>query len=154
MTMKLEKEVANLSLPQQNYVEAIAELVEAHGHAHPAKIAMRLNVKKPSVTEAIDRLVHMGIARRIEQKIHLTARGSRIAKKLAHRHDALHSFMVDVLEMKSVEADAVACRIEHVAEASLIERLLLLDDFFQQKGISHCRGKWREFLKKRTMSRK
>ena len=45
---------ANLQLTEslEDYLEAIAELIEVEGHAHAKEIAAKLNVKMPSVTGA------------------------------------------------------------------------------------------------------
>ena len=40
----------------EDYVELIAELIEAHGEARPVDIAERLGVKAPTVTKNISRL--------------------------------------------------------------------------------------------------
>ena len=148
MTKKDKAKIEDLSLPQQNYVEAIAELIEKHGHAHPSEIAKLLKVKKPSVTEAINRLVDLGVARRLDQEIVLTRRGTAIAQDLTHRHETLRRFMADVLEMESHKADEAACRIEHSASPEFIERLLLLEEFIQLKEGSSFKKQWRQFVKK------
>ena len=46
---------ANLQLTEslEDYLEAIAELIEVEGHAHAKEIAAKLNVKMPSVTGAL-----------------------------------------------------------------------------------------------------
>ena len=47
-----------MTMPEQltesleDYLEAIAELIEIEGHAHAKEIAAKLNVKMPSVTGA------------------------------------------------------------------------------------------------------
>ena len=48
----------------EDYVELIAELIEAHGEARPVDIAGRLGVKAPTVTKNISRLKDAGLVRR------------------------------------------------------------------------------------------
>ena len=50
MTTNLSDRV---SASQEDYIEAIAELIEEHGHAHTRDIAVKLGVKMPSVTNAL-----------------------------------------------------------------------------------------------------
>ena len=45
----------------EDYVELIAELIEAHGEARPVDIAERLGVKAPTVTKNISRLKAGGV---------------------------------------------------------------------------------------------
>ena len=135
-----------LSLPQQNYVEAIAALIQQHGHAHAAEVARALKVRKPSVTEAVSRLVDLGFARRQGQEILLTARGRGVARELTDRHETLRRFMADTLGMGAREADDAACRLEHSAGPEFVGRLLLLERFLQLKRTAGFRRQWREFL--------
>ncbi len=125
--MKRISEPGKLSLPQQKYVETIHELEQKHGHAHCVEIARVLGVRKPSVTEAVNRLVTLKIAEKKDQEVVLSKEGSAIASELAYRHETLRRFMMDVLDMDSVKADEMACKIEHSAEPEFIRRLLLLD---------------------------
>lgn len=142
MTGKKKALADELSLPQQNYVEAIAELIDDHGHAHPAKIAEQLKVRKPSVTEAVGRLVELGIARRSNQEVYFTKKGELIADELSGRHEALLSFMVKVLGMDEKDADKAACRMEHNANPRFIKRLKMLQDFMQRDSNSDVASKW------------
>ncbi len=146
MTKKSKTLSDELSLPQQNYVEAIAELIEEHGHAHPAKIAALLKVRKPSVTEAVGRLVELGIARRNNQEVLFTTKGALVAEELAGRHEALRSFMVRVLGMDEKDADKAACRMEHSANPKFIKRLKLLQNFMNSDSNSELAEKWSKCL--------
>ncbi|MFC1498680.1 metal-dependent transcriptional regulator [Verrucomicrobiota bacterium] len=148
MTKKDRSQIDDLSLSQQNYVEIIAELIEKHGHAHTSEIAKLLNVKKPSVTEAVSRLVKLGITRRLDQEIMLTRQGTAIAQNLAHRHESLRRFMIDILETDSLKADEAACRIEHSASSEFIKGLLLLEEFIQLKTTVGFKKRWRQFIRK------
>ena len=146
MDNKQIDDIRSLSLPQQNYVEAIAELTGQHGHAHTTEIARRLKVKKPSVTEAVNRLVDMGIARRSEQEVLLTENGNAIANDLAHRHTTLRSFMINVLGMDPDKADAAACEIEHSVNPDFVNRIAILEKFMQKTISESCKQKWKEII--------
>lgn len=142
MTAKENNLADSLSLPQQNYVEAIAELLDEHGHAHPARIAELLNVRKPSVTEAVDRLVDLGIARRSGHKVLFTEKGTQIAEELTGRHEALRKFMVDVLGMDNKRADEAACRMEHSTSQKFIKRLTAFQQFLDRESNADIAARW------------
>ena len=143
--MKTVKNVTDeLSLPQQHYVEAIAELIDDHGHAHPARIAELLKVRKPSVTEAVDRLVEIGIVTREQQKVLFTEKGASIASELSGRHEALRSFMVGILGMEKEHADAVACRMEHSVGPKFIKKIRALQQFLEKDSNAGTMAEWRK----------
>lgn len=143
---KIEK--YDLSLTQQNYVEVIAELVEKHGHAHPSEIARMMNVKKPSVTEAVSRLEGQGIVSRVGQKVLLTSKGMQIADELSYKHETIRNFMAEVLDMNNKTADSAACRLEHSAGSEFTGRLLLLYEFMKNEMPAKCQNEWKKKLQK------
>ena len=49
------------SLSQQQYIEAIAALMKTRGQARASELAAQLGVSMPSVSQAIDRLVALGL---------------------------------------------------------------------------------------------
>jgi DtxR family Mn-dependent transcriptional regulator len=123
-----------LSLPQQRYVETIEELCRTTGSARTSDLAMRLNVRMPSVSEAVTRLVAQGIANRNSRHtIELTPKGRLIADQLKQRHEALRLFMREVMVMDEARADEMACRIEHCVDKEFSDRLLMLAEFLEQK---------------------
>lgn len=50
----------DISSSLEDYLEAIAEIIERNGHAHTKDIADRLGVKMPSVTNARRRFRRAG----------------------------------------------------------------------------------------------
>ena len=64
----------------EDYVELIAELIEANGEARPVDIAERLGVKAPTVTKNVSRLKAAGLVRREKYRsIFLTDKGQSLA---------------------------------------------------------------------------
>ncbi len=126
-------EKIRLSTSLEDYLEAIAELSNTHEHAHTKDIAERLKVSMPSVTSALRALAEKGL---IEYQsytpITLTAIGREVADKIMRRHRTLEHFFSDVLKLDRIEADKVACQVEHVIPDEVIRRLLLLADKLQQ----------------------
>jgi DtxR family Mn-dependent transcriptional regulator len=121
-----------ISLPQQNYIEAISELVRDTGMARNTDLASRLGVSMPSVSEAVGRLVERGIAlKKSRHEIVLTPRGGKIAAQLDRRHKALSRFMNEVMAMDQSRADELACRIEHCVDRDFTTRLLRLAEVLE-----------------------
>ncbi len=117
----------DISASLENYLETIAEIIEAKGHAHTKDIADRLKVKMPSVTSALQSLAGRGL---INYESHapvvLTASGAETAAVIRNRHTALRNFFQGVLKLDAADADAVACRVEHLVDERVISRLVAL----------------------------
>jgi DtxR family Mn-dependent transcriptional regulator len=130
----------NLSLPRQNYLETIFALCEEHGHAHGKAIAGLLGVSMPSVSEALRGLAAEGVIHyRQRQAVTLTPKGTAIARELALRHAVLATFYERILGCTHKRADEIACRVEHVVDADLINRMhrvsVLLTDAMARAGV-------------------
>ncbi len=142
-----------VTLPQQRYIESIAALVERKGQARTSDIAETLGVSLPSVSEAVSRLVRLGFARRRSRhEIDLTRRGNTIAAQLDRRHQALQSFMIDVMAMDGRKADSMACCLEHLVSREFVDRLLVLNELIQKD--SDCRHKktWRRRIQRTVLN--
>lgn len=131
---KNRKRLESISLPQQRYIESIAELGGKGGYVRTSDLAERLGVSLPSVSEAVKRLVGLGLAiRKSRSQIGLSNEGRRIAAQLERRQAALERFMVDVMSMKPAKANRMACRIEHFVDREFADRLLNLAEFLENK---------------------
>ena len=124
--MKSTDLVSELSLHQQKYIETIYELCQEHEHehAHSKSIAERLNIKMPSVTEALRTLSSLGMINyQVRKAITLTVKGGVVARILDCRHKNLAEFFVDILGCDPERANNFACDIEHVIDCDLNSRL-------------------------------
>lgn len=116
-----------ISSSLEDYLEAIAEIVEENGHAHTKDIAEKLRVTMPSVTNALQTLHARGlIAYQPHMPVSLTARGAEQAAVIRHRHLAMKKFFQDILKLDEKEADEAACRIEHVIGEKVMSRFIVL----------------------------
>ena len=123
--MKEKRAAESASREQENYIEAIDELIRTHGVARTVDVSRKLGVRAASVSEAVSRLVKRGMAvRKSWHEIELTQRGRRIARDLDQRHAALRRFMVECLEMSENDADGTACLVEHFVGAEFAGRLV------------------------------
>ncbi|UDQ96488.1 metal-dependent transcriptional regulator [Lentisphaerota bacterium WC36G] len=124
-----------LTLNQERYVETIYELCEEHGHAHTKAIAEALEIRMASVTEAIRALSEKNLVNyEVRKTITLTEEGLQIAKALAQKHRVLATFLIEVLGCKSVEANKIACRIEHVIGEDFKQRVTSFTEFIKEKA--------------------
>ena len=113
----------------EDYLEAIAELIEVEGHAHAKEIAAKLNVKMPSVTGALRQLEKMGcIVYNTHYPVQLTAKGRLIAHDVIRRHGILKRFFSEILGLPQDKASETACRLEHIVDADTIRRFVLFSE--------------------------
>ena len=113
----------------EDYLEAIAELIEVEGHAHAKEIAAKLNVKMPSVTGALRQLEKMGcIVYNTHYPVQLTEKGREIAEDDIHHHGVLKKFFSEILGLPLEKASDTACRLEHLIDCDTISRFVLFSE--------------------------
>ncbi len=118
------EKTTSLTLNQQNYIETIYSLCLAHEHAHVKAIAQKLRIKMASVTEAMQTLASMGLVNyTVRSTITLTQAGEEIARELHGRHEVLAAFFHEILGCAPDKANSIACKVEHVIDPELRERL-------------------------------
>jgi DtxR family Mn-dependent transcriptional regulator len=112
----------------EEYCEAIFELKEDDLDVIQARIADRLEVSRPAVSEMIRRLHTEGLVE-VEGGIRLTADGLRLAEQTVRRHRLAERFLTDVLGLSWAEAHHEAGRWEHVMSDNVEHAMnRLLDD--------------------------
>jgi DtxR family Mn-dependent transcriptional regulator len=110
----------------EQYCEAIFELHEDDVDVIQARIAERLNVSRPAVSEMIRRMEAEGLVG-TERGIRLTAKGTRLAERVVRRHRLAERFLTDILGLSWADAHEEAGRWEHVLSDTVeqaINRLL------------------------------
>ena len=125
----------------EDYVETILALERDAGAARVSDIAARFGVSKPSVTGALRALKAKGLVR-YEPYTHatLTAAGRRIAAEVTRRHRVLKEFLSGVLALPDRDADAAACRMEHILSPAVIDRFCAFASFVQ--SCSNYAAEW------------
>ena len=98
----------------EEYCECIFELREDNLEIIQARIADRLNVSRPSVSEMIHRMESEGLVTAMGSRIRLTDLGESIAVRVVRRHRISERFLVDVLGLSWSVAHHEACKWEHV----------------------------------------
>ncbi len=123
---------------KEDYLERIYDLSKEQddGHVRSVDVARALNVSRASVNKSLVGLKEDGY---IEQEpygtITLTKKGKTIAKEVRTRHNALRSFLVNVLKVDYDTADMDACEMEHAISKKTAEKLYA---YLKELGISDC----------------
>jgi DtxR family Mn-dependent transcriptional regulator len=98
----------------EEYCEAIFELREDAIDVVQARLAERLRVSRPAVSEMVGRLRAAGMVNVDDRSVRLTPNGAALAEQVVRRHRLAERFLTDVLELPWAEAHEEAGRWEHV----------------------------------------
>ena len=98
----------------EEYCEAIFELAEDDFDVIQARIADRLEVSRPAVSEMIRRLESEGLVATGDGAISLTVDGMELATQVVRRHRIAERFLTDVLGLNWTDAHHEAGKWEHV----------------------------------------
>lgn len=109
------------------YCEAIFELDEDDVDVIQARIAERLEVSRPAVSEMIRRMDAAGLVTADKGNVTLTDAGQQLAEQVVRRHRLAERFLTDVLKLSWADAHTEAVNWEHVisepVEAAMIRLL-------------------------------
>ena len=97
----------------EEYCEAIFELREDDVEVIQARIAERLGVSRPAVSEMIRRMEADGLVV-IDGTVRLTPKGTGLAEQVVRRHRLAERFLTDMLGLSWAEAHREAGKWEHV----------------------------------------
>lgn len=113
----------------EEYSETIYELEEDGIDVIQARIAERLEVSRPAVSEMVKRMSNEGLVKLDRSQISLTKEGRSLATSVVRRHRLAERFMTDVLSLGWADAHQEAGRWEHVISPIVEEAMMkLLDD--------------------------
>ncbi len=103
-----------LTRSKQDYLKALLALGPAGERVGTSRIAARLKVSAPSVTNMLARLAGERLVLHTPRAgARLTARGRRAALDIVRRHRILETFLVRVLHLDRSEVHADAEILEH-----------------------------------------
>lgn len=115
----------------EDYVELIAELIDATGEARPVDMAERLGVKPPTVTKNIARLTRDGLVRRERYRsIFLTDAGEELANACRARHQTVLSFLMAL----GIDEDIAARDAEGIEHHVSSATLRAFENFLKKNG--------------------
>ena len=110
----------------EEYCETIFELREDDVDVIQARIAERLDVSRPAVSEMIHRMQQQGLVT-VDGAIRLTDDGLGLAESVVRRHRLAERFLTDILGLSWADAHTEAGKWEHVisdpVEAALVRLL-------------------------------
>jgi DtxR family manganese transport transcriptional regulator len=97
----------------EDYVEAIADLIDSEGEARAVDLARSLGVSHVTVVRTIARLQRDGyVSTKPYRSIFLTPKGSRLAEESRRRHEIVQEFLVSLgIPLAVAQRDAEG--IEH-----------------------------------------
>jgi DtxR family Mn-dependent transcriptional regulator len=112
----------------EEYCETIFELNEDDFDVIQARIAERLDVSRPAVSEMVKRMEAEGLIEAGRQ-ITLTEAGRELAETVVRRHRLAERFLTDILGLSWADAHQEAGKWEHVISPT-VERAMMsrLDD--------------------------
>lgn len=116
----------------EDYVEAIADLIDSAGACRVTDLAERFGVTHVTVIRTVRRLERDGLVRTEPYKpVELTEDGAQLAAASKHRHDIVYQFLLAIGVPGSVAAtDAEG--IEHHVSAATLERFRAITALYQQ----------------------
>jgi len=98
----------------EQYLKMIFKLTEDGGTAKTTDIAASMDIAPASVTEMLHKLADQGYIMHAPYKgAVLTAKGRRIARKIARKHRLLERFLSDIVGVKGASGHVQACKMEH-----------------------------------------
>lgn len=108
------------STAEQDYLEAIYELIEEKGYAKVVDIAERLVLKGPSVTRMVQKLTRDGFLKSEKYRgIIMTEKGKATARDMQRRHQLLREFLMLLgVDHKTANMDAEGME-HHVSRKTL-----------------------------------
>ena len=122
-----------LSSSLEDYLETIYNEVQKNGFAKVTDISRILNVKKASVTGALNSLTAKKLINYAPySSITLTERGELMAKEIFKRHEIMADFFAKLLLLPLEEAALNACKMEHIMSEEMFTRMTKFSEFIQK----------------------
>jgi DtxR family Mn-dependent transcriptional regulator len=116
----------------EDYLEAIYHIVQEKQAARAKDISARLRVNNSSVTGALRALAEKELVNYSPYDlITLTNKGRAAAQEIVRRHETLHKFFVNILDVDELEAEKAACEMEHSVRGSILEKFVQFIAFME-----------------------
>jgi len=121
--------ISKISKSEGDYLKAIYSLTQQAETTNTVALSDYLNVKPPSVTSMLNKLLHQEPALVVYQKwygVKLTDSGQKLAIKLLRRHRLIELFLTEILKYNWEDVHAEAEELEHVISEKFEEHLAIL----------------------------
>ena len=114
-----------LSQSLEDYLEAIYVIGLDNKVVRVKEIASFLDVKTPSVVDAVSKLTENGFVNHEKYGyLELTAEGKRLAKKIHLKHEKIYKFFKDVLIVSDEVSKKDACKVEHNISKETMDHMI------------------------------
>jgi DtxR family transcriptional regulator, Mn-dependent transcriptional regulator len=114
-----------ITVSKEDYLKAILGAESEGETVISATLAHWLKVSPPAVTMAVRRLKKDGLVRvNTDGRVHLTAAGRKIARKLTVRHHLIERMLAEIFGMEWYKVHDEAERLEHAVSPDFEARLL------------------------------
>ena len=108
----------------EDYLEIIYNSINENENLKAVDIAHKMNVSRASVSEALIRLSDKDLIIYEGRKgIKLTPQGTKEAQRITKKHKILNEFFNKILGADKETSSENACKIEHVIDESIIEKI-------------------------------
>lgn len=108
----------------EEYLQAVYTMASEGQSPIGARLAERLGVSPPTVTDTLQRMQKQGLITLTPRKeVCLTERGRELAEALIRRHRLSERWLTDVLGLDWARVHEEACKLEHAISAEVEERL-------------------------------
>ena len=132
-----------LSQSLEDYLEAIYVIGLDNKVVRVKEIASFLDVKTPSVVDAVSKLTENGFVNHEKYGyLELTAEGKKLAKKIHLKHEKIYKFFKDVLIVSDEVSKKDACKVEHNISKETMDHMI---EFI--KFVESCPNGYPEWLK-------
>ena len=126
----------------EDYLELIYNSILQKKEVKAVDIANAFNISRSSVSEALIRLADMDLIIYEGRKgISITPKGIDEAKRIVNTHQVLAKFFVDVLGVDEQIAEKNACKVEHVIDKELVDKISEFTIFYEKSGIEETHAK-------------
>lgn len=113
----------------EDYLETIYFLKLKKSSVRVTDIALELGIAKPSVINAISKLIEGGyVTQERYGLVVLTEFGQRNAKIIFSKHTTIKNFLIKVVGVSDEVAEDEACKIEHIISQDTIDKMKKLTE--------------------------
>jgi DtxR family Mn-dependent transcriptional regulator len=106
------------------YLEAIYNMRDEGQQIINARLADRLGLKPPTVSQTLQRMSRDGLVKIAEGDIMLTKHGTEVAEASIRRHRIIERFMSDILGIEWAVAHREAERLQHAISPLIEDKML------------------------------
>ena len=108
----------------EDYLESIYIIIKSNKVARVKEISEKMNVKKPSVNNALKELEKRELVRHEKYGyIELTDKGMAKAEKIIAKHNMLKTFLIEILNVSPENAENDACNMEHFISEETLDKI-------------------------------